>query len=109
MVNGLDVYEIRADYISFLQTIDCKVPKIDYSSEHRYNKFLCGIVLNIGYYEYFAPISSCKIHKVSSFVIKVINGNDISSIRFSFMIPVPLGIATIKIIKNELSPNIEIY
>ncbi|GHS85062.1 hypothetical protein AGMMS49957_00340 [Synergistales bacterium] len=41
----------------------------------------------------------------TNLIIKDANGNDISSIRFSFMIPIPPGSATLKDIANEPSPQ----
>ncbi|GHS85071.1 hypothetical protein AGMMS49957_00370 [Synergistales bacterium] len=101
----LKFYEVDADYIDYLSKIDNKVPKIDYSAKSAHDKFLCGIVLSVGGQNYFAPISSFKTPQRTNLIIKDANGNDISSIRFSFMIPIPPGSATLKDIANEPSPQ----
>ena len=103
--NSLDFYEVNADYISYLMGFDSKVPHVDYTKESRHDKFLCGIVLTINGHTYFAPISSFAVAQRTNLVIKNEQGKAISSIRFSFMIPVPLGVATRKIIKDEPSPE----
>ncbi|GHS96903.1 hypothetical protein AGMMS50276_16050 [Synergistales bacterium] len=104
-MSELKFYEVDADYINYLSKIDSKVPRIDYSAQSAHDKFLCGIVLSVGGHSYFAPISSFKTPQRTNIIIKDANGNDISSIRFSFMIPVPPGAATLKDILNEPSPQ----
>jgi protein AbiQ len=99
----LDFYEIDAGYIDYLLKIDGKVPKIDYSATGSHDKFLCGIVLVVAGHEYFAPISSFKTPQRTNIIIKDVNGKDIASIRFSFMLPVPPGVATVKRISAEPS------
>ena len=101
----LDFYEVSADYISYLLSFDSKVPNVDYSKQSRHDKFLCGIVLTINGHTYFAPISSFAAAQRTNMLIKNEQGKAISSIRFSFMIPVPMGMATRKIIKDEPSPE----
>ena len=104
MDKQLDFYEVSADYISYLMGFDSKVPQVDYSKQSRHDKFLCGIVLTINGHTYFAPISSFSEAQHTNMVIKNEQGKAISSIRFSFMIPVPLSVANKKIIKDEPSP-----
>ena len=103
MERQLDFYQINADYINYLLKFDSRVPKIDYSEANAHEKFLCGIVLNVHGHDYFAPISSFKTPQRTNIIIKDVNGKDISSIRFSFMIPVPPGVASIKRIADETS------
>ncbi|MDR1532466.1 MAG: type III toxin-antitoxin system ToxN/AbiQ family toxin [Clostridiales bacterium] len=104
----LNFYEVDSDYINYLIAIDGKVPKINYSAGteagvNPHDKFLCGIVLVVEGREYFAPISSFKTPQRTNIIIKDVNGKDVGSIRFSFMIPVPPGAAAVKRIENESS------
>lgn len=101
----LDFYEVSADYISFLMRYDSRVPRVDYSATGRHEKFLCGIVLSVGGYNYFAPVSSFKTPQRTNMIINNEDGRAISSIRFSFMIPIPSGVFAVKRIQDE--PNQE--
>jgi hypothetical protein len=76
---------VDADYITYLLKFDSRVPKVDYSAAGAYEKFLCGIVLNIHGHDYFAPISSFRTPQRTNIIIKDVNGKDVSSIRFSFI------------------------
>jgi protein AbiQ len=97
-------YEVSADYISFILRVDPKIPKVDYSATSKYDKFLCGIVLKVNNYNYFAPISSFKTPQRTNIIIQNEEGKSLSSIRFSFMIPVPLCAITVKDFSKESSP-----
>ena len=108
MDNQLFFYQVDADYIAYLLNCDKKVPKIDYSASNAHEKFLCGIVLTVNNHDYFAPISSFRTQQRTNIIIKDDNGKDVSSIRFSFMIPVPNGVISIKQIADEPSPNYRI-
>ena len=101
----LDFYEVSAEYISYLTQFDSRVPRVDYSATNRHEKFLCGIVLSIGEFDYFAPISSYATQQRSNIIIKNENNKPISSIRFSFMIPLPPGTFKVKSIQDEQSPE----
>jgi protein AbiQ len=101
----LDFYEVSADYISYLLRFDSKVPRVDYSAIGRHDKFLCGIVLSVNDQNYFAPISSFITPQRTNIIIKDEKGEPLSSIRFSFMIPVPPNVVTVKSIKDEPSPQ----
>jgi protein AbiQ len=101
----LDFYQINADYISYLMRYDSKVPRVDYSAISKYDKFLCGIVLLVNGHNYFAPISSFTTSQRTNLIIMNEEGKALSSIRFSFMIPVPLDVITAKKIKDEPSPE----
>ena len=100
----IDFYEVSTDYISYLTKFDSRVPRVDYSATGGHEKFLCGIVLSISVYNYFAPISSFTTQQRTNFIIKNEEDKPISSIRFSFMIPLPHGTFTIKKIQDEQSP-----
>ena len=103
MDKQLNFYEVSADYITYLSQFDSKVPHIDYSKTRQHDKFMCGIVLSVNGHDYFAPISSFAVAQRTNMIIKNEKGKPISSVRFSFMIPVPPGVATIKSIKDEPS------
>ena len=99
----LDFYEVSADYISYLLRFDSKVPRVDYSATSKHDKFLCGIVLSVNNHDYFAPISSFITPQRTNMIIKNEEGKALSSIRFSFMVPVPSNVVIAKRIKEEPS------
>ena len=105
MDKQLYFYEVSADYITYLFKFDSKVPRVDYSKTSQHDKFMCGIVFSVNKHNYFAPISSFAVQQRTNIVIKNEKGKPVSSIRFSFMIPIPPNAATIKNIKNEPSPE----
>ena len=76
-------YDVDAEYVDFLKTIDKQVPDIRYSG---INKFVCGVVLNINGTEYYAPISHMTNKQRTNMLIYD-NKKPISTIRFSFMFP----------------------
>jgi protein AbiQ len=101
----LKFYEVDASYIDYLLEIDSKVPRVDYSALSPHDKFLCGIVLTINDHDYFAPISSFKKQQRTNVLIRNAQGRVLSSIRLSFMIPIPPGAASLKDIAAEPSQN----
>jgi len=103
MDKQLDFYQVDADYITYLSQYDSRVPRVDYSAANAHDKFMCGIVLNVCDQNYFAPISSFRTPQRTNIIIKDDNGKDISSIRFSFMIPVPDWVISVKLIADEPS------
>ncbi|MCL2069076.1 MAG: type III toxin-antitoxin system ToxN/AbiQ family toxin [Oscillospiraceae bacterium] len=105
MDKQLYFHEVSADYISYLLRIDSKVPRVDYSAMSKHDKFLCGIVLSVSNYNYFAPISSFVTSQRTNMIIKNEEGKAISSIRFSFMIPVPVNVVSVKNFDNEPSKD----
>jgi protein AbiQ len=108
MDRHLDFYQIDANYIGYLLKFDNRVPMVDYSEAGAHNKFLCGVVLNVNNHDYFAPISSFKTPQRTNIIIKDDNGKDVASIRFSFMIPIPPGVASVKRITEEPSSKYRI-
>ena len=105
MDNQLFFYEVSADYISYLLRFDSKVPRVDYSATSKHDKFLCGIVLAVNGHDYFAPISSFITPQRTNMVIKNEEGKSVSSVRFSFMIPVPPNIVSVKNFDDEPSSD----
>lgn len=92
-------YNVDLEYIKYLKNEEVKkrgfskVPDIEYKDRE---KFLVGIVLKIKDMDYFAPVSSFKKQQKTNVIIKDKNGQELSSVRLSFMFPVPKGLATIK-------------
>lgn len=91
-MDDLKFYEVTEDYINYLQSEErikrgfTRVPNIGYDTNE---KFVCGIVLHIKEFNYYAPISSFKKQQKSNILIKdTKNGQVLSSIRFSFMFPI---------------------
>ena len=80
----LRFYDVNVDYANYLRRFDTRIPNITYTT---HNKFVCGIVLQIGSYAYFAPISSNTTKQQTNLIIKDKDGTALSSIKFSFMFP----------------------
>ncbi len=78
-------YDVDSDYINFLKKFDSKVPNVIYEGN---NKFVCGIVLSINGFNYYAPISHMTQKQRTSMQIKD-RDRILSTIRFSFMFPAP--------------------
>ena len=99
-------YDVDETYIDYLKTFDDKIPNIRYISN---NKFVTGILLNIDDFEYYAPVSSFNIKQRTNFIIKDHDNTAISSVRFSFMFPVPAQIKNkvlvLKNFSNETEQN----
>lgn len=56
----LSFFRVSDDYIKFLQTIDPRI--LNNSNESRARPYV-GVILNIGIFQYYAPISSYKPEK----------------------------------------------
>jgi protein AbiQ len=93
----LNFYDINIEYIKYLQKFDSKIPNIEYSET---NKFVCGIVLNINSFNYYAPISSFRTKQKTNILIYD-KDKIISSVRFSFMFPAPKSVLKVKNIKAD--------
>ena len=89
----LKFYDIDEDYVKYLQAIDKQIPNISYDTN---NKFVCGIVLNINDFNYYAPISSNKAIQKTNLPILNKDDNVIAAIRFCFMFPAPAEVLTEK-------------
>jgi protein AbiQ len=103
MQEQLNFYEVDANYIAYLMTFDTHVPRVDYSEQSAHNKFLCGVVLSIREYNYFAPVSSFRVPQRTNVIIRDNSGNGISSVRLSFMVPAPSDVLSVKSISGEPS------
>ena len=101
----LKFYEVDASYIDYLLKVDSKVPHIDYSASSPHDKFLCGIVLTVDNHDYFAPITSFNKPQRTNVLIRNAQGRVLSSIRLSFMIPVPPDAVSLKNIDAEPSQS----
>lgn len=96
-MNKLKFYDIDINYIKYLKKFDKQIPNVGYD---KYNKFFCGVVFQIGNFNYFAPISSFNKQQRTNFLI-LDKDRPISSIRFGFMFPVPKNVLHLKDFKNE--------
>lgn len=85
----LKFYDVDENYIKYLKTIDRQIPNIGYAKN---NKFICGIVLSINGFNYYAPISHNTEKYRTSFLILDKHSRIISSIRFCFMFPAPFDV-----------------
>ena len=104
-MTDIHFYEVDAAYIDYLSKVDTRVPRVDYSASSHHDKFLCGIVLTVNGHDYFAPISSFTKPQRTNVLIRNAQGRVLSSIRLSFMIPIPPGVASLKDIDAEQSQN----
>ena len=91
-------YEVDKDYVAFLKTKDDKIPDISYTTN---DKFICGVLFEINDMKYYAPVSSFNKAQKSNILIKSSKGRITSSIRFSFMFPVPDEMLQVKDFSKE--------
>lgn len=82
---------LNEKYVKYLQSIDRQIPNISYDSN---NKFICGIVLDINGFNYYAPISSNRQKQRTNLPILDKHNRVVATIRFCFMFPVPLSVLT---------------
>lgn len=96
---SLKFYDVNIDYVNFLKRKEkevrgfTKIPDIEYENN---NKFLCGVVMKVNGINYFAPVSSNKQKFATSIMITDKKGEIKSSIRLSFMFPIPKSLVTLK-------------
>lgn len=98
----LKFYDIDENYVKYLQSIDKQIPNISYNTN---NKFICGVVLNINNFNYYAPISSNSQIQRTNLPIFDKQGKIIATIRFCFMFPAPISVLTEKNFKIVNSVN----
>lgn len=97
-MSKLNFYEINKEYIQYLKEFESKIPNIDYE---KHDKFVCGVVFKINDINYFAPVSSFNKAQRTNFLIYNENDRPISSIRLSYMFPVPSDMLKIKDFSKE--------
>lgn len=92
----LDFYDVDKNYIEFLQNAEFEkrgftcVPNMEYGNRNQ--KFLCGIVLKVGEFNYYVPVTSYSKQQSENILIKFEkdkNNPVKGSLRFNYMIPVP--------------------
>lgn len=91
-MDKLKFYDVDKNYIDYLRKYEIQIPNFNYESN---DKFVCGIVLSINELNYFAPISSFNKQQRTNLVI-LDKKRAISSLRFSFMFPVPEDLLKLK-------------
>lgn len=91
-------YEVNKGYVKFLQKHEGKIPNISYETN---DKFLCGVLFDINGMKYFAPISSFTKPQKTNVLIKSASGKIISSVRLSFMFPIPDQLVRVKDFSQE--------
>lgn len=91
-------YEVDKEYIKFLQKHERKIPNISYETN---DKFVCGVLFDINGMKYFAPISSFTKQQKTNVLIKSASGKVISSVRLSFMFPIPEQLVRVKDFSKE--------
>ena len=98
-------YDIDSNYVDYLRSIDKQIPNINYDSN---NKFVCGVVFQIGNIKYYAPVS--HMNKQQRTNLLIYDGNKpISSIRFSFMLPAFEDVLTEKDFDDILQTDSDYY
>lgn len=93
----LKFYDIDPAYANYLRQFDQRIPHINSGTN---DKFVCGIVISVAGYNYFAPISSNTTKQQTNILIKDDDGKALSSIKFSFMFPAPSSAITFKDFKT---------
>lgn len=91
-------YEVDKEYVKFLQRHEGKIPNISYDTN---DKFVCGVLFDINGMKYFAPISSFTKQQKTNVLIKSSSGKIISSVRLSFMFPIPDQLVRVKDFSKE--------
>lgn len=105
-MDKLNFYIVDSAYAAYLQEEEqtkrgfSRVPNMDYGA-NRKQKFLCGIVLQVNNMNYYVPVTSYKEQKPDNFLIRADNGKVVSSLRFNYMFPIPIGAVAIRSIKEE--------
>jgi len=106
MDNKLDFYIADMKYVKYLQDAEMdkrgfsRVPNMAYSEKYK-PKFLCGIVLLVNKVDYYVPVTSYKQQKPDNFLIVADNGQEVSSLRFNYMFPIPKEMISVRVIADE--------
>lgn len=102
----LNFYTVDLSYVDYLKDAECKrrgftrVPNMAYGDKRK-QKFLCGVVLQVGGKDYYVPVTSYTQQKPDNFLIRAANGQVTSSLRFNYMFPVPKELIAERTIANE--------
>ncbi len=105
-MDKLNFYTIDLSYVNYLKNVErekrgfSRVPDMDYGDQRK-PKFLCGVILQVNSMNYYVPVTSYKQQKPDNFLIKVTNGQVVSSLRFNYMFPVPDQLISVRIIADE--------
>lgn len=83
-------FYVDENYANFLRGIEPHIPILNYPS---HQKFVCGVLMDIGGIKYYAPVSSNRTSYRTSTLIygkrrRHNNPQAIASIRFCYMFPV---------------------
>lgn len=107
VVPELKFYKVDKKFLAFLHSEDEKrngfscVPTMNYSAAQK-EKFMCGIVLKVGDFNYFAPVSSYTKKQKDNILLFDSENNVTSSIRLNFMFPAPEGVCKIYNFEQEV-------
>lgn len=96
----LSFYYVDQGYIDYLKEKEIEyrgfttVPNLNYANK---TKFVYGVVMQIDELNYFVPVTSYNKSKEDNIVIKVTEHKiikSVGSLRFNYMIPVPVACLT---------------
>lgn len=88
-------YYVDDNYVNYLRAFEPKIPNLNYGQAHK-DKFVCGVVLDINGICYYAPVFSNKtLYKTSFPILDSANNCTLSTLRLSFMFPVPQAVLTL--------------
>ena len=89
----LNFYKVDKAYVDYLRDgeiaergISC-VPLLNYVPPQK-EKFMCGILIRMGCFDYIAPVSSYTIQQPNNILLYDKNHHVTSSIRLNYMFPV---------------------
>ncbi|MCD8201488.1 MAG: type III toxin-antitoxin system ToxN/AbiQ family toxin [Clostridia bacterium] len=106
----LDFYTVDEQYVDYLRMGEINVhgnshvPQVSYGPS-RNEKFMCGILLQIGELIYLAPVSSYKIQQKNNVLLFDRKGNATSSVRLNFMFPIYQEFVARLVINNVVDPG----
>lgn len=91
----MNFYYVDENYTNYLRAFEAKIPNFNYG-QARKSKFVCGVVLEIADFFYYAPVSSnTTVYKTSFPILDMSDNRVISTLRLSYMFPVPKSALTI--------------
>lgn len=100
-------YYVDSDYVKYLRQFENKISTLDYGA-NKNEKFICGVLLTVNNCDYYAPISSNKQLFKTSFPIYD-KDNLLSTVRLSYMFPVPKSLLTEVNFKEIKKTNLGYY